>query len=152
MSGFRNQPHGRVCHRIELPAFQRPRRNGERRVEPRTEPGRREPHPLAWERSRVAERKELEGLREREAIQQREVELLRRRLAKLLRVSEAREAELLGRQVAVAETGLASIYSEVQGLSPNAPAAELRCYLMRRIFEANLKLRERAASIRSAAE
>ena len=40
------------------------------------------------------------------------------------------------------QLGLASIYREVQGLSDDAPAAELKREMMERLFQANVALRE----------
>ena len=71
-------------------------------------------------------------------------ELLHRRLTKLTRELERAETEIarLRARVGRDAAGLASIYREVQGLSEDAPLAELKRSLMARIFEANVELRD----------
>jgi hypothetical protein len=73
-----------------------------------------------------------------------ESELLHRRLTKLSVELENAEAEIARLRAALSheQVGLASIYREVQGLSEDAPAAELKREMMERLFQANVELRE----------
>jgi hypothetical protein len=87
---------------------------------------------------------------------QEEVEILRRRVAKLKRALEARErtlAELTAMKGVV--PGIASTYREVQGLSVADPDRERKETLLQRIFAANLELvhmrRMGASSLQQAA-
>ena len=88
-----------------------------------------------------------EGLgSEKEDAYQREIDVLRRRVAKLsasLGLSEEELARL--RSVGISDDGVASIYRGVQGLSEEDAQAEVKKALMRGIFEANLDLRRRTA-------
>ncbi len=77
----------------------------------------------------------------------RQVENLERRVRKLTDLLDVTEGEL--RRVASmkdVDTGIASIYRTVQGLSMADPNAELKKELMRNIFEANLALLGRQGS------
>jgi hypothetical protein len=73
-----------------------------------------------------------------------ESELLHRRLTKLTVELERAEAEIARLRAALThdQAGLASIYREVQGLSDDAPEAELKREMMERLFQANIALRE----------
>ena len=77
----------------------------------------------------------------------RQIENLERRVRKLSDLLDVTEGEL--RRVASMkniDTGIASIYSTVQGLSMEDPNAELKKELMKNIFEANLALLGRQGS------
>ena len=76
----------------------------------------------------------------------RRVEVLERRIVKLLRALELAEGEVLRLQREFgSEAGIASIYRTVQGLAPDAPLLETKRRLMRELYRANEALR-RAAS------
>jgi len=65
-------------------------------------------------------------------------DLLQRRVRKLVAALELAEGEINRlRRTTEVETGQASIYREVQGLSPDDPLLALKRELMARIFEAN---------------
>lgn len=84
------------------------------------------------------------ALLERSRAHEREIELLERRISKLLGllgVSE-RELERLASAPGAADTGLASIYRTVQGLAPNAYQADKKREMLMKIFDANLELRK----------
>lgn len=84
---------------------------------------------------------------EREEAYQREIDILRRRVAKLTASLGLNEEELGRlRSVGISDEGVASIYRDVQGLSDEDAQAEVKKALMRGIFEANLDLRRRTAS------
>lgn len=72
-----------------------------------------------------------------------QVGLLERRLRKLTDVLEHQEA-LLARMSSGPEidTGVASVYREVQGLDDSVPEAERKREMMQQIFQANMQLRE----------
>ncbi len=82
---------------------------------------------------------------ERKELRQRhdqELSLLERRLEKLVQSLEQTERALdRAASHQAADLGLSSIYREVQGLSPDERARELKALLMASIFEANLALR-----------
>jgi diguanylate cyclase (GGDEF)-like protein len=91
---------------------------------------------------------ELErALGESRSEQQRQIEMLERRIERLSEALGMTEAEL---QRALAnqslDPGVASIYKSVQGLSPSAVHAELKKALMSKIFEANVELRRQIDS------
>jgi hypothetical protein len=81
-----------------------------------------------------------------------EGELLHRRLTKLTVELEKAEAEIARLRAALSheQVGLASIYREVQGLSDDAPAAELKREMMERLFQANIALRELSQRLKRA--
>jgi GGDEF domain-containing protein len=75
------------------------------------------------------------------------VELLERRISKLLRALELAEGEIARLSTLVGlDNGIPSIYREVQGLSTEAAFANLKRELMRQIFQANVVLRESTLS------
>lgn len=81
------------------------------------------------------------------------IELLERRLAKLARLLEERDEQLqLRMERATQGQGVASVYSDVQGLRGQSEEAERKRALMSSIFEANRKLRERIGSLGREAE
>lgn len=83
----------------------------------------------------------------------RQIELLERRLAKMARLMERRDSELLsGAARPAVDDGVASIYRDVQGIEGVTEEGRQKKALMSRIFEANLKLRERVTSPSSSAE
>jgi hypothetical protein len=89
---------------------------------------------LTEERKRVTEARRKES--------QNEVELLNRRLTKLSMALQESEAEL--ERVANAkqvDDGVASVFKDVQGLSPGDSRFQQKKGLMSSIFEANQKLR-----------
>lgn len=77
-----------------------------------------------------------------EAAHAHQIDLLERRIAKLTRMLEQTEADLMrvGAMKDV-DVGFASIYRGVQGLSSREDALVLKRSLMRDIFEANLELK-----------
>jgi len=83
---------------------------------------------------------------------QRRIEILERRLAKLADALEARDEQLLAGQAADQEPGIASRYSEVQGLEDGAPQGEMKRDMMAQIFSANLALQEGMTSTQRVAE
>lgn len=79
-----------------------------------------------------------------QAQHERELERAERRIAKLAASLQATERNL--RRLAESrafDPGLASVYREVQGLTEDAAFAELKREMLAKIFEANLRLRER---------
>ena len=83
---------------------------------------------------------------EREEAYQQEIDVLRRRVAKLTASLGLNDQELARlRSVGISDEGVASIYRDVQGLSDEDAQAEVKQALMRCIFEANLDLRRRTA-------
>jgi diguanylate cyclase (GGDEF)-like protein len=83
-------------------------------------------------------------LLERSRAHEREIELLERRISKLLGllgVSE-RELERLAKAPQAVDAGLASIYRTVQGLAPDADQAEKKREMLMKIFDANVALRK----------
>lgn len=86
-----------------------------------------------------------------DAAARKQIELLERRLAKVSQLLEKRDREMSSASRTV-DTGVASIYREVQGVDDSESEAEHKKELMSRIFEANLKLRERITSASPDAE
>ncbi len=83
----------------------------------------------------------------------RRIELLERRLAKLAKLLEERDEQMRTRMArAQSGPGVASIYSEVQGLQGQSEEVERKRAMMSAIYEANRKLRERVGSERRDAE
>mgnify|MGYP003574496075 CR=1 FL=1 len=84
----------------------------------------------------------------------RQIDLLERRLEKMVRLLDDRDREIISiaghRQVE--ETGVASIYRDVQGVQGRGKEAKQRKEFMSRIFEANLKLQERVRPASPGAE
>lgn len=87
-----------------------------------------------------AERRER-ALASVRSVEQERVDLLERRLTKLRAALAQQERELaeLARRAQL-DPGVASIYREVQGLSPEASDREAKAQLLRSIFEQNLML------------
>jgi hypothetical protein len=81
--------------------------------------------------------------RTRQDAHARDVDLLERRIAKLLDNLRQTEAAL-GRAIGagMSDDGIASIYRHVQGLDGGSPFADQKRLLMTDIFEANLKLQK----------
>jgi diguanylate cyclase (GGDEF)-like protein len=74
---------------------------------------------------------------------QRRIELLERRIAKLtsqLGMTEEQLQNVL--RMKSIDPGIASIYDRVQGVSPDEAQAQLKRELMKKIFQANVELRE----------
>lgn len=72
------------------------------------------------------------------------LDVLQRRAAKLERsLKDARSALAYVSGLEHVDTGLASIYRVVQGLSPDAPNREAKKASLERIFQANLELQKR---------
>jgi len=83
---------------------------------------------------------------EAEAEYLRKIELLERRISKLTQQLGSTEEELQQALRAThVDSGLASVYNTVQGLSSGAAQAELKKELMAAIFEANVELRRQRA-------
>jgi hypothetical protein len=74
------------------------------------------------------------------------VELLERRIAKLILALSQAESRISMLEREQGREGIASIYREVQGLDPGAPAFDTKRRIMARIFEANLALQAKYAS------
>ena len=93
---------------------------------------------------REARRRE-EALASVRSVEQERVELLERRLTKLRAALAQQERELadLARRAQL-DPGVASIYREVQGLSPEAADRENKAQLLRNLFEQNLALQGKA--------
>jgi len=88
-------------------------------------------------------REENERAESRSLPAENEVEILRRRIAKLNRALEASERNL--KEVSALkgiDPGIASDYREVQGLSPTAHDHERKQTILGRIFAANLELQQ----------
>lgn len=82
--------------------------------------------------------------RDRDDAYRAEIERLERRLRKVSDLLDTREEEL--RKLVEAgrvDTGLASIYREVEGIRDDSPMAETKKDMMSTIFEANRKLQSR---------
>ena len=80
---------------------------------------------------------------EREHAYQREIDLLRRRVAKLTESLGMTEQEIARlRRTKSVDDGLASIYRDVQGLDASEAQAEMKKMLMESIFQANLDLQK----------
>jgi len=73
---------------------------------------------------------------------------LERRVAKLTQLLDDRDEEILSLadRKSIDEAGVASIYQSVQGVQGRGKEAKRRKEFMSKIFEANLKLRERVTS------
>ena len=73
---------------------------------------------------------------------QREIHNLERRIAKLsVLLGDTEDALRKARLAGMGDTGIASIYGDVQGLDPDDLRLEQKTALMKSIFEANLALR-----------
>ena len=93
----------------------------------------------------TGERKEAEEARR--ALQDREVDLLQRRIGKLNETLGSTERRL--REVAALKSldgGISSVYREVQGLDSSDVQAERKKELMAEIFKANLDLQKKQAN------
>jgi len=91
-----------------------------------------------WAQSLPLVKEETEG---DSATYKKQVELLQRRLAKLTESLGLSERELARvRQLKAVDTGLASVYRDVQGIGGSEGQAELKKDLMSKIFAANLDL------------
>jgi hypothetical protein len=77
----------------------------------------------------------------------KQIGVLERRLAKLSRLLEQRDTEVVSRSRQDEETGVASTYRVVQGVDEAGGEGKQKSALMSSIFEANLKLREMVTSI-----
>ncbi len=82
----------------------------------------------------------------------KQIDVLERRLAKMARLLDQRDTEIVSRSRAKEDTGVASIYRDVQGLDERGDEAKQKRELMSSIFEANLKLREMVTSSAKNAE
>ena len=79
----------------------------------------------------------------REAVRDREVDLLQRRIQKMSEALEANEARLAEvARIGNFDDGLASVYKSVQGLRPEAQQFARKKELMAEIFKANLALQK----------
>lgn len=82
----------------------------------------------------------------------KQIDVLERRLAKMARLLDQRDTEIVSRSRVAEDTGVASIYRNVQGLDSGGDEAVQKKELMSSIFEANLKLREMVTSSAPSAE
>lgn len=74
------------------------------------------------------------------------IELLERRVRKLVESLESAERALAGlRALGAEDPGLSSIYREVQGLESGAGDARAKGQMLQKLFEANLELRAQVA-------
>ena len=81
----------------------------------------------------------------RKALQDREVDILQRRIKKLSATLTATEQQLARASVEQnVETGISSIYREVQGLDVSDQQAGRKRELMADIFRANLAMQKRS--------
>jgi diguanylate cyclase (GGDEF)-like protein len=102
------------------------------------------PEPEARPALSPAERDEALAAMDREHRQ--EVENLERRITKLTAMLERTESDLRRMaEMKVGDDGVASIYKNVQGLSQEESALELKRDLMQKIFEANMELKQAIA-------
>ena len=77
----------------------------------------------------------------------KQVEMLQRRLAKLTESLGVTERELARvRRLKAVETGIESIYTEVQGVDDGDEQVELKKELMSKIFAANLDLKQKRSA------
>jgi diguanylate cyclase (GGDEF)-like protein len=84
---------------------------------------------------------------EDQASTERSLLQLNRRIEKLTRALETTEAEVARlRSAGVEDTGVASVYREVQGLDSGESRADLKRELMGEIFKANLDLQSRRSA------
>jgi len=91
----------------------------------------------------AAEAQAAEIGEDKEVAYQREIDLLRRRVAKLTESLGMTEQEIARlRRVKSVDDGLASIYRDVQGLDGADAQAEMKKMLMASIFQANLDLQK----------
>jgi diguanylate cyclase (GGDEF)-like protein len=78
------------------------------------------------------------------ATYKKQVELLQRRLAKLTESLGLTEQELARvRRMKAVDTGIESVYRDVQGISADGEQSEMKRELMSQIFAANLDLKQR---------
>lgn len=146
---------GNVVHRIDVPTSSRRlrsrrRRGSSRAPEPQIVRGpivalppetrRRAPEPAPQELGprQLPAATRPEDLEDSQA--RKQIQLLERRLAKMAKLLDDREAVAAAAAVPVDE-GVASIYSEVQGLTGRGKDVKQKKALMSAIFEANLQLR-----------
>jgi diguanylate cyclase (GGDEF)-like protein len=95
----------------------------------------------AAEQQRSAEKDQAEDEAE---TYKRQVELLQRRLAKLTESLGLTEQELARvRRMKAVDSGIESVYREVQGLTGDGERGEMKRELMSQIFAANLDLKQR---------
>ncbi|QDV07156.1 hypothetical protein Poly30_26750 [Planctomycetes bacterium Poly30] len=76
----------------------------------------------------------------------KQIDVLERRLAKMARLLDQRDVEIVARSRQEEDTGVASIYRGVQGVDGVGDEVKQKKALMSSIFEANLKLREMVTS------
>ncbi len=76
----------------------------------------------------------------------KQIDVLERRLAKMARLLDQRDTEIVSRSRPPEDKGVSSIYRDVQGLEGQGDEAQQKRDLMSSIFEANLKLREMVTS------
>lgn len=76
----------------------------------------------------------------------KQIDVLERRLAKMAKLLDQRDTEIISRSRQEEDTGVASIYRSVQGLDGAGDEGKQKKALMSSIFEANLKLREMVTS------
>lgn len=100
----------------------------------------------------LAELRERTGVRPADDDEEasRRIELLERRIAKLtgqLGMTEEQLQNVL--RMKNIDPGMASIYSSVQGLSPDEARTELKRELMSKIFQANVELRQQRGTFGS---
>jgi len=90
------------------------------------------------------ERKAADAMRRE--LEDREVELLQRRIRKLTETLEQTETRLKEvSSLKTIEQGISSVYREVQGLKTSEPEFEARKGLMSAIFDSNLRLQKKKA-------
>ncbi len=170
MSNFRSPSRGgNVVHNLDFPglgrggAARRAARGGQRRRSIATEAPRPEPAPKEEARkpariyvlpkvpkkeAAVEPVKVLQPLAPNleDSQARKQIDVLERRLAKMARLLDQRDTEIVSRSRVAEDTGVASIYRDVQGIDSRGDEATQKKELMSSIFEANLKLREMVTS------
>ena len=90
---------------------------------------------------------ETEEAEDEAATYKKQVELLQRRLSKLTESLGLTEQELARvRRMKAVDTGIESVYRDVQGISADGEQSEMKRELMSQIFAANLDLKQRKQS------
>jgi len=168
MAGFRNPIRrrgrsDRVCHQVVVSWSPRSTAGDRAPVREARAPARaRQWEDDARERDTAALRTEMARLataisdlqaeqRKRPAalddVYLRQIDVLERRVGKLSEQLEQRDLALVSLHARhETDEGVASIYKDAQGLSDLDPRRDSKQYLMRRIFDANVELRNRLGS------
>ncbi len=164
MPEFRSPTRGgNLVHRIDIPGLGKSKSNrrdqrlvGRRRSQsapaspaPAPAPPAAKPLPAyvlpkAPAQPAPAAKKAGERLEDSQA--RKQIDVLERRLAKMAKLLDQRDVEIVSRSRQEEDNGVASIYRNVQGLKEAGEDGKQKKALMSSIFEANLKLREMVTS------